>query len=214
MALYELRIYTCKPGVIAKYMGIVNDVGMPIRKNDYGTLVGAWTSDIGDLNKYYHLWSYPDANERTRLRAALAKAPGWADQYLAQSRGMVIAQDNLLLTLDEEAGFTPVEGRGNIYELRTYRSLPGQINGWASSFKNALPQRRKHSQLVALWMTEVGGLNAAKHLWVYNSLQHRTEVRDAMAKDEELRRLRGNGVESLISQDSQILIPTAFSPLR
>jgi hypothetical protein len=49
---------------------------------------------------------------------------------------------------------------------------------------------------------------------VYDSLQHRTEVRDAMAKDAELRALRGNGVESLVSQESTILMPTSFSPLR
>jgi|SwirhisoilCB3_FD_contig_51_5703644_length_1012_multi_2_in_0_out_0_2 hypothetical protein len=214
MPLYELRIYTMKPGIQAKYMQIVGDVGMPIRKNDYGTLVGAWTADIGTLNQYYHLWSYPDAGERTRLRAGLAKVPGWAEQYLAQSRGMVIAQENLLMNADADIGVRSVEGAGHIYELRTYRSLPGQLNGWQSTFKNALPQREKHSKLVALWNTEVGGLNAAKHLWVYDSLQHRTEVRDAMAKDAELRALRGNGVESLISQESTILLPTSFSPLR
>lgn len=214
MALYELRIYTTKPGVMPEYMRIVGEVGMPIRKNDFGTLVGAWTSDIGALNEYYHLWEYPDAGERTRLRAGLAKAPGWQDQYLAQSRGMVVAQRNLLMTADEDVGVRSVEGSGHIYEMRTYRSLPGQLNGWQSTFKRALPRRETHSKLVALWNAEVGALNAATHLWVYDSMQHRTDVRDAMAKDAELRELRGNGVQSLTSQESTILIPTSFSPLR
>jgi hypothetical protein len=35
-----------------------------------------------------------------------------------------------------------------------------------------------------------------------------------MAKDAGLRELRGNGVQSLTSQESTILVPTAFSPLR
>ena len=62
-------------------------------------------------------------------------------------------------------------------------------------------------------MAEVGGLNAGSHLWVYDSLAHRTEVRESMAKDTTLRELRGNGVESLISQESTILTPAPFSPL-
>ena len=62
-------------------------------------------------------------------------------------------------------------------------------------------------------MAEVGALNAATHLWVYDSLAHRTEVREGMAKDTKLRELRGNGAENLISQESVILNPTAFSPL-
>ena len=212
--IHELRIYTLRPGIQAKYLDIVANIGMRIRGNDYGRLVGAWTADIGQLNEYYHLWEYPDPNERARLRAALQKAPGWQDEYLAASRGMVVAQRNTILTLDEEIGLRSVESTGNIYEFRTYRALPGQIGGWLSTFKRSLPRRETHSKLVALWMAEVGGLNAGSHLWVYDSLAHRTEVREAMAKDAELRELRGNGVESLISQESTILQPAPFSPRR
>jgi hypothetical protein len=212
--IHELRIYTLRPGIQAKYLDIVANIGMRIRGNDYGRLVGAWTADIGQLNEYYHLWEYPDPNERARLRAALQKAPGWQDEYLAASRGMVVAQRNTILTLDEEIGLRSVESTGNIYEFRTYRALPGQIGGWLSTFKRSLPRRETHSKLVALWMAEVGGLNAGSHLWVYDSPAHRTEVREAMAKDAELRELRGNGVESLISQESTILQPAPFSPRR
>jgi NIPSNAP len=211
--IHELRIYTVRPGVMPKYLGIVGEIGMRIRGNDYGRLVGAWFSDIGQLNEYYHLWEYPDPNERARLRAALAKAPGWQDEYLAASRGMVVAQRNTILTLDEDIGLRPVEGKGHIYEFRTYRALPGQIGGWVTTFKRSLEQRETHSKLVALWMADVGGLNAGSHLWVYDSLAHRTEVRESMAKDAKLRELRGNGVESLISQESTILTPAPFSPL-
>jgi len=212
--LYELRIYTTRPGIQAKYLDIVGNIGMRIRGDNYGRLVGAWTSDIGQLNEYYHLWEYPDPNERARLRAALAKAPGWQSEYLAAGRGMVIAQRNTILTLDEDIGLRSVEGSGHIYEFRTYKALPGQIGGWVSTFKRGLEQRETHSKLVALWMAEVGGLNAGSHLWVYDSLAHRTEVRASMAQDAKLRELRGNGVESLISQESTILMPAPFSPLR
>ncbi len=212
--IYELRIYTTRPGIQAKYLDIVGNIGMRIRGNNFGKLVGAWTSDIGQLNEYYHLWEYEDLNERTRLRGALQKAPGWQDEYLAASRGMVVAQRNMLLNLDDDIGLRSVEGTGHIYEFRTYRALPGQIGGWVSTFKRALPRRETHSKLVALWMAETGGLNAGSHLWVYDSLAHRTEVREAMAKDTELRELRGNGVESLASQESTILMPAPFSPLR
>jgi hypothetical protein len=212
--IHELRIYTLRPGIQAKYLDIVANIGMRIRGNNFGRLVGAWTSDIGQLNEYYHLWEYDDLNERTRLRAGLQKAPGWQDEYLAASRGMVVAQRNSILNLDEDIGLRSVDGSGHIYEFRTYRALPGQIGGWVSTFKRSLPRRETHSKLVALWMAETGGLNAGSHLWVYDSLAHRTEVREGMAKDAELRELRGNGVESLSSQESTILMPAPFSPLR
>ena len=67
---------------------------------------------------------------------------------------------------------------------------------------------------MALWTAEVGGLNAASHLWVYDSLAHRAEVRASMAKDTKLAELRGNGVQSLSTQSSVILNAAPFSPLR
>jgi hypothetical protein len=212
--IYELRIYTVRPGIMPEYLKIVGEVGMPIRKNDFGRLVGAWHSEFGTLNEYYHLWSYADPNERARLRAELQKTPGWQDRYLAATRGMVTAQRNTILTLDEEIGLRSVETTGNVYELRTYGALPGQIGGWLSTFKRSLAQRETHSKLVALWMAEVGGLNAGTHLWVYDSLAHRTEVRATMAKDTKLAELRAGGVQSLISQTSTVLLPAPFSPLR
>ncbi|MGE3911681.1 MAG: NIPSNAP family protein [Chloroflexota bacterium] len=212
--IHELRIYTIRPGIMPEYLKIVGDVGMAIRKNDYGTLVGAWYSEFGTLNEYYHLWSYPDPNERARLRASLAKVPDWSGKYLAATRGMVTAQRNTILTLDEDIGLRSVEGKGHIYEMRTYSAPPGQIGTWAAGFKGSLEQRETHSKLVALWMAEVGGLNAATHLWVYDSLAHRTEVRAAMAKDEKLKALRSTGGPSpLIGQTSTILMPAPFSPL-
>ena len=154
------------------------------------------------------------AGERARLRAGLSKARAGRIKYLAQSRGMVVAQRNH--AHDGRRGHRRPLGRGtgHVYEFRTYKSLPGQLGGWQATFKRSLPRRETHSKLVALWTNEVGGLNAASHLWVYDSLAHRTEVRDAMAKDTELRELRGNGIQSLISQESTILLPTSFSPLR
>jgi hypothetical protein len=212
--IYELRIYTIKPGILPKYLDIVGNIGMKIRGNDYGKLVGTWTSEFGQLNEYYHLWEYPDPNERARLRAELAKVPAWSAEYLAATRGMVLAQRNTILTLDSDIGLRSVEGKGHIYEMRTYKSLAGGgINAWAGGFKRSLEQRETHSKLVALWMAEVGALNAATHLWVYDSLAHRTQVREGMAGDAKLRELRGNGAENLISQESVILNPTAFSPL-
>ena len=212
--LYELRIYTVRPGIMPKYLDIVGNIGMRIRGNNYGRLVFAGTSDIGALNEFYHLWEYDDPNERARLRGELQKVPEWGAEYLAAGRGMVVAQRNTILTLDTDIGLRSVEGSGHLYEFRTYKSLPGNIGGWVSTFKRSLPRRETHSKLVALWMAEVGGLNAGSHLWVYDSLAHRTEVRDAMAKDTELRELRGNGVESLISQESTILNPVPWSPRR
>ena len=49
--IYELRIYTIRPGIMAKYLDIVGNIGMRIRGNNFGRLVGSWTADIGTVRR-------------------------------------------------------------------------------------------------------------------------------------------------------------------
>lgn len=211
--IFELRTYTLKPGSLPAYLKLNAEVGRPVRGDRYGTLIGGWTTETGTLNQYVHLWRYADPNERERLRAELSTNPDWSPGYTSQIRPSMLKQENVILTLDEEVGLRSVEGTGHIYELRTYRALPGQLGGWLTTFKRSLARRETHSKLVGLWQAEVGGLNAATHLWVYDSFEHRARVREAVAADTELQALRAGGAGNLIAQESILLIPTRVSPL-
>ena len=73
--IYELRIYTLKPGRCGEFIKLNCEVAWKLRGNKHGTLVGCWTSEIGTLNQFYHLWSYPSLAERETLRAGLATRP-------------------------------------------------------------------------------------------------------------------------------------------
>jgi hypothetical protein len=86
--LYELRTYTLKPGTLADMVKAASTVSRDIRGNDYGKLEGYWSTEIGPLNQVLHLWSYRDYDERTRLRAELAKtAGGGAGEARTATRG-------------------------------------------------------------------------------------------------------------------------------
>ena len=51
-------------------------------------------------------------------------------------------------------------------------------------------------------------MNQVVHVWPYESLQHRMDVREAMAKDEELAQHRGTDL--IVQQESEIYIPAPF----
>ena len=95
--IYELRTYTVKPGTTGDMVKAASTVSHGIRKDDYGKLEGYWYTDIGPLNQVMHLWSYPDLNERARLRAALALNPRWGDEYVPLIRPLIVRQDIRLL---------------------------------------------------------------------------------------------------------------------
>ena len=213
--IYELRTYTLVPGSQAEYLRLHRDVGRGIRGDRYGKLEGAWTTEFGTLNQFVHLWSYPDLNERERLRQGLAKDEAWLREYVPQIRPMLLAQENKILAAVEGVPLTPPAGdHAHVYELRTYRLHVGRAGEWLSHFKTGLPARQKYSKIVGLWTTEVSQLNQVVHLWAYRDLNHRSEVRAKAPQDPEWKAFLGKGAPLLAHMESVVLLPTETSPLK
>jgi hypothetical protein len=213
--IHELRTYTLVPGTQAEYLRLHRDVGRKIRGDRYGKLEGAWTTEFGTLNQFVHLWSYPDLNERERLRQGLARDEAWTTEYIPQIRPMLLAQENKILKAVDGVPFTPPVGGGaHVYELRTYRAHVGKVAEWVRHFTAALPAREKYSKIVGLWTTEVSQLNQVVHLWAYSDLNHRAEVRAKTPQDPEWKAFLGKGYPLLAHMESIVLIPADTSPLR
>ena len=96
-----------------------------------------------------------------------------------------------------------------IYEVRTYDLKPGSVARWEGHFEATLPNRVKYSELAALWHTDIGPLNQVIHVWPYENLEHRTEVRTKAAHEPGW---PPKGGELLLSMESQIWTPAPFSP--
>ena len=96
-----------------------------------------------------------------------------------------------------------------IYEVRTYSLRTGAVAEFEERFAKRKPLREKHSKLGAFWHTDFGPLNQVIHAWPYDDLQHRTAVREAMAKDAELNALQG-GRDLIVAQEADIMIPAPF----
>lgn len=71
-----------------------------------------------------------------------------------------------------------------IYELRNYSVHPKDINNFLDLSNKWLHLRTKYSKLIGYWRSEIGGpINELVHIWEYDSLNHRAEVRKALAAD-------------------------------
>lgn len=65
-----------------------------------------------------------------------------------------------------------------IYEVRTYRLKPQMIPGFIEAFGEAYENGRKQlSELAAFFTSEVGPLNEVTHIWKYDGLGQREEIR-------------------------------------
>ena len=98
--VYEMRTYTYASGDIPK---VLEGWSTAIEAREkFSPLAACWTSELGGLNKFVHIWVYKDLTERTRVREASRQSGGaWPPQTGVRP----IRQANKLLV---PAAFSPV----------------------------------------------------------------------------------------------------------
>jgi hypothetical protein len=94
--IYELRTYDVKPGKLAEYLKLFNDLGMPARASQ-GNLVGFWSTELGPLNQVVHLWKYDSLDQRAAIRAQLMLDPRWAVDFLPLAMPMLDRMQSVVL---------------------------------------------------------------------------------------------------------------------
>ena len=96
---FEMRTYTLRPGAIAD-MAQRWQEHLPARRK-LSPLTGLFTSDVGGLNQWVHIWAYKSLDQRVAVRDS-AKASGvWPPPG-----GNTLRQENKILLA---APFSPIK---------------------------------------------------------------------------------------------------------
>jgi hypothetical protein len=103
-----------------------------------------------------------------------------------------------------------------IVEQRTYTLHVGKIPEFLRLYETeGLPiQTRILGRLIGFFTTEIGPLNQVVHLWGYESLDDRARRRAEMVADPAWKALAPNILPMIQVQESKILNPAPFSPIR
>lgn len=72
---YELRTYTYATGDMPKVIDAWSTAIDERRK--HSSFIGAWYSELGDLNKWAHMWAYTSLDERAKVRADMTARKFW-----------------------------------------------------------------------------------------------------------------------------------------
>ncbi len=105
---------------------------------------------------------------------------------------------------------------GPYFEMRTYTLSPGDQPKVQKTWANALPARQKLSPVIAMWFSELGGLNKFVHIWPYKTLDARMETRkQALASGTwPPSPAPGDAPYNTLAQENKILLAAPFSPLK
>ena len=96
-----------------------------------------------------------------------------------------------------------------IYEIRTYTLKPGSIPEFEKRFEDSLESRLRYSELAAFWHTDIGSLNQVIHVWPYEDLHQRQEIRARLKQEPDW---PPKTSDLVVLQQSEIFIPAPYSP--
>jgi NIPSNAP len=203
--IYEFRTYTLAPRSIGEFM---KRWEAPLPKRlEYSRLAAMWTTEIGPLNQVVHVWEYKDVAERTRIREEVVKAGIWPPK----TTDLIVDMKSEIMVPQPFSPKLEPSGHGPYFEMRTYMMKPGAAGEMAERWKSHLPGRLKLSPLIGVFTSDMGHLNKWVHIWAYKSLDERVAIRKkAMAEGI----WPAPGASPVTLQESQILIPAPFSPIK
>ena len=98
---FEMRIYTFEPNQIPKILPKWEE--KIEARNELAPLVGAFVSEIGDANKFMHIWAYKSLQHRTEAREKFSSI-GWPPKSL-NANPPLIMENKIVMASD----FSPIK---------------------------------------------------------------------------------------------------------
>ncbi len=209
----ELRMYTTRPG---KMMHVVNSsatVAQTIRNGDtYGKLVGHWSSEIGRMNQYIHMWEYSDVEEMRKLRSELASKEDWRTKFVPLVGPYILTQEiRILRPLTERK--LPAD-KSNIYELKIIKLNIGEVNKWKNKFLDIVSDIEQKSINIGLWNTELQDPNEIISIWCHPNVESMSKFWSDMNNDKNWLEFNDYQEDAVKYEESMILRPSVCSPLQ
>lgn len=171
-----------------------------------GTLLGAWSSDIGHLNEVYLLRGYEGADQMLAERERLARADnpfGCLDLLTDYRVDSYRALDFM--------GPVASGALGPVYEIRTYALKLNGLMPTMAKWQAALPERDAYSTCLTA-MYAIDGAPRLTQIWPYASLAARSKARAQSVADG---KWPPKGGPDWLRPDmtATIAMPMPFSPL-
>ena len=205
--IYEVRTYRLKPRTMP---GFIENFGEAYEyRKQFSPLAAFFYSEIGPLNQVIHIWPYENAAERDHIRGEAASPGKWPPSAPEKPVHM---QSEVFVPFPFLDGFAS-GNIGPIFEWRSYSIAPGMMSGLIEGWEAAIEERAKLSPVVMAMHTEHGELNKFVHIWAYESLNQRQEVR-AQAVETGVWPPAGSPKGAIIEQENKILFAAPFSPVQ
>lgn len=213
--IHELYKHKVKPGKVQEYRKLVEEFYTSLANNpEYDMkLTGSWEVVVGELDTFYHVWEHNGFHGLDLLMPKLAADKKYQD-FQAKLAPMLNSRTSQLI---QEFSFwpsSPPKQLGGVYEMRNYTLKPGTLLEWEQEWRIGLDARKKFVEPIAAFFSQVGELHQVIHMWHYESLDARKQMRQRAWEIDTWSATVAKTVKLADHMSAQILQPLPFSPLR
>jgi len=211
--IYEMRTYDIKPRSLPE---VEKRFGEQYEKRKkYSELAAFWHTEIGPLNQIIHVWGYKDMDERNKIREAAVKDKAWPPKIAE----FIVSQKSEIMIPFSFMKPIPQGKQGPFFEIRTYHFAGGELPIIKKNWENAIDVRLEFGPVTAVWFCELGKVNTFQHIWPYESLNQREEIRKKATATglwpAGKKAIKEGGRDyELVAQENKIVMPSSFSPLQ
>lgn len=211
--IYELRMYTTKPGKMKHVVNSSATVAQKIRNGDtYGKLIGHWWSEIGKMNQYVHMWEYQNVEEMRRLRSELSSRDDWKKEFVPLVGPYILSQEIRLLRSVSDLK-TP-SNSNNFYELKIINLNIGKAGQWVAEFNNLVNEIENESLNIGVWQTELSNPNEIVSIWSHSSVERMQMFWEKLENNSSWKKFMDFQESSVKEEQTIILKPSSCSPLQ
>jgi hypothetical protein len=105
MAIFEMRIYTIRVGMLHDYLKLYHAEGMEVHTRYLGPSIGWFHSEVGPLNQIMMLWRYESHADRESRRERLYADPDWL-AFIPRTAAFIEKMENRII---KPAFFSPLQ---------------------------------------------------------------------------------------------------------
>jgi hypothetical protein len=202
--IYDVRTYDLKPFAVPEFE---QRFGEALVERQKLTPLGAfWHTELGPLNRVVHVWPYESLEHMREVRKAAHATGKWPADLV---EFMQDQHAEIMLPAPFSPELRPAQ-LGPLYEMHIStvvdRTVPAILDRWSG----VIQRRAALSPLVGCWYSELGLLNKFVHIWGYRDFAHREQV---LARAQQIDGWPPFMDDVVRHEETQILLPSAFSPL-
>ena len=105
MAIFEMRTYTIRVGLLHDYLRLYHEEGLATHCRFLGPSVAWFYSEVGELNQVMMIWRYDSHQDREERRERLYADPDWL-AFIPKTRAYIERMENRII---KPAFFSPLQ---------------------------------------------------------------------------------------------------------